>query len=343
MTITEARMPAASLTTTASGQPKVGVALLNFGGPWTLADVKPFLYRLFVNPSVLVGVPAPLRHLLAFTIAQVKGRSSVKCYEAIGGGSPQLAWTEAQAAGLRRQLNGQDARVRIEIGMRSAEPSIERALAALKDWGADELVLLPLFPHFSTTTTGTCFDEARAALKRLNWQPRVRAIIDWPDQPTYAALLRRTVDETVAQAEAERGAATHEPIHILFSAHSLPLKIVRRGDPYPRHVERTIAAVTRGLAHPWSLCFQSRNGRLPWLEPYLEDEIARLGAAGVRRLIVVPVSFVSDHIETLYELEQLYAAEARAHGVTHYYRARTFNDDPAFARVLRALLMEAGI
>ncbi|HEX8070458.1 MAG TPA: ferrochelatase [Pyrinomonadaceae bacterium] len=321
---------------------KVGVALLNFGGPWTLADVKPFLYRLFVNPAVLVGVPAPLRQLLAFTIAQVKGPSSVKAYAGIGGGSPQLRWTEAQARGLRAQLNGQGARVRIELGMRSAEPSIESALRALRDWGADELVLLPLFPHFSTTATGTCFDEARAALRRLGWQPPTREITSWPDQPAYAALLRRTVDEAVAQAEAERGDAD-ETIHILFSAHSLPLKIVRRGDPYQRDVQRTVAAVTAGLAHPWSLCFQSRNGRLPWLEPYLEDEIARLAAGGVRRLVVVPVSFVSDHIETLYELDQLYAAEARARGVTHYYRARTFNDDPEFARVLRALLAEVGL
>ncbi|PYS45971.1 MAG: ferrochelatase [Acidobacteria bacterium] len=314
-----------------------GVALLNFGGPWRLDDVKPFLYRLFVNPAVLVGVPAPLRQLLAFTIAQVKGPSSIRSYKSIGGGSPQLKWTRMQAEALQNLL---DDTVRIEVGMRSAEPSIEHALRKLKDWGARRLILLPLFPHFSTTTSGTCFKEARAALRRLNWNPLVREITNWPDHEPYARLLRRTVDEAVAEAESERG-ADKDPIHILFSAHSLPLKIVKLGDPYPSDIERTIKSVTRELKHPWSLCFQSRNGKLPWLEPYLEDEIKRLGGEGVRRLVVVPVSFVSDHIETLFELDQLYAEQSRAHGITHYYRARTFNDDPEFPRVLRSVLSEA--
>ena len=317
---------------------KTGIALLNFGGPWTLRDVKPFLYRLFVNPSVLVGVPAPVRQLLAFTIAQVKGPSSIRSYESIGGGSPQLRWTEAQAAGLRR-LVGDDSTA-IEIGMRSAEPSIESALSRLQSWGAERLILLPLFPHFSTTTTGTCFEEAHDALGRLGWNPEVQEVKAWPDHAGYISLLRQTLDETLEQAERERDDDT-DAIYVLFSAHSLPLKIVRRGDPYPADVERTIRAVTQDLQHPWSLCFQSRNGKMPWLEPYLEDEIARLGASGTRRVVVVPISFVSDHIETLFELDQLYAELAKRHGITHYYRARTFNDDPQFPRVLHSLLAEA--
>ena len=317
---------------------RTGILLLNFGGPWTLNDVKPFLYRLFVNPSVLVGVPAPFRQLLAFTIAQVKGPSSVRSYESIGGGSPQLKWTEVQAEGLRR-LTG-NGHVRIEIGMRSAEPSIENALRKLKVWGAEELILLPLFPHFSTTTSGTCFQEAWASLMRLDWNPYVHEIESWPDDARFIRLLRRTLDETLERAELERGRAADD-IHILFSAHSLPMKIVRRGDPYPAEVNRTIRAVTEGLEHPWSLCFQSRNGPVPWLKPYLEDEIKRLGREGVRRLVVVPLSFVSDHIETLFELDQLYAGLATSSGITHYYRSRTFNDDPEFARVLHSLLPEA--
>lgn len=331
---------------------KTGIALLNFGGPWTLRDVKPFLYRLFSNPAVLVGVPAPLRQALAFTIARVKGPSSVRSYRSIGGGSPQLMWTESQAEGLRRLFKSdadcgvgraRGAEVRVEIGMRSAEPSIETALRNLKGWGASRLVLLPLFPHFSTTTTGTCLEEAEAALRRMSWSPPRHEIRNWPDEPAYAALLRRTVDETLARAVAERG-ETDEPIHVLFSAHSLPLKIVERGDRYPEDVRRTVEAVTRDLEHPWSLCYQSRNGKMPWLQPYLEDELRRLAGEGIRRVVVAPVSFVSDHIETLYELDRLYADEARREGVTHYYRARTFNDDPEFAAVLRGILKkESGV
>src|SRR6266496_462577 len=150
---------------------KTGILVLNFGGPWTLSDVKPFLYRLFSNPAVLVGVPAPFRQLVALLIAQVKGRSSIKSYRSIGNGSPQLKWTTIQTEGLRRLLPRDS--LRVEMGMRSAEPSIERALLLLHNWGADRLVLLPLFPQFSTTTTGTCFTEVRTALTRLNWQPAV--------------------------------------------------------------------------------------------------------------------------------------------------------------------------
>jgi len=325
---------------------KTGIALLNFGGPWTLREVKPFLYRLFANPSVLVGVPAPLRQLAAFAIAQVKGPSSVECYRLIGGGSPQLMWTEAQAEGLRRLLSddGGHARgsVRVEVGMRSAEPSIESALRKLKDWGAEELVVLPLFPQFSTTTTGTCLQEVGDALRRLRWSPPLREVEHWPDHAAYAALLRRTVDEAIGQAERERG---DEPdaIHVLFSAHSLPLKIVERGDPYPRDVWRTVEAVAAGLGHSWSLCYQSRNGKMPWLEPYTEDELRRLGREGVRRVVVVPLSFVSDHVETLYELDMLYRERARECGITHYYRARAFNGDPEFPAVLRSVLKEANV
>jgi ferrochelatase len=317
---------------------KTGILLLNFGGPWTLSDVKPFLYRLFANPAVLVGVPAPFRQLLAFMIAQVKGPSSIRNYRAIGRGSPQLKWTTIQADGLRALLANDS--MRVEMGMRSADPTIERALMLLQDWGADRLVLLPLFPHFSTTTTGTCFTDVQAALGRLKWHPEISEITNWPDHSGYTALLRRSVDETVARAESERN-GSNDPLHVVFSAHSLPLKIVKRGDPYPRDIDRTIAAVTHELKPPWSLAFQSRNGKLPWLEPYLDDELKRLGRAGVKRVIVVPVSFVSDHIETLFELDQLYAKVARGHGITHYYRARCFNGDPAFSLVLHSLVQEA--
>jgi ferrochelatase len=315
---------------------KVGILLLNFGGPWTLSDVRPFLYRLFSNPRVLVGIPSPFRQLLAFTIAQVKGPSSIKSYRSIGGGSPQLVWTETQAEGLRSLLDRNS--IRVEIGMRSADPSIATALQRLQFWGATELILLPLFPQFSTTTTGTCFDEVTAALEELQWRPRMREINNWPDNPLYIQLLRKTTDEAVAETEAQRN-GDRSPVHVLFSAHSLPLKIVRLGDPYPHEVQRTIRAVTKGLQQPWSLAYQSRNGRLPWLQPYLEDELRGLGRAGVRNVVVVPISFVSDHIETLFELDQLYAEVAEEHGITNYHRARCFNGDSMFSQVLYSLLL----
>ena len=317
---------------------KRGVLLLNFGGPWTLADVKPFLYRLFVNPRVLVGIPAPWRQVLAFMIAQIKGPSSIRSYKLIGGGSPQLKWTAIQAEGLRQLLPADETRV--AIGMRSSDPTIETALAQLKFWGADELLLLPLFPQFSTTTTGTCFDVVEDGLNKLEWHPQLTTVTRWPDHPEYISLLRSSVDEAISLAESERNGST-APIHVVFSAHSLPMKIVERGDPYADDVARTVRAVTRDLQAPWSLAYQSRNGRLPWLKPYLDDELKRLGRDGLDTVVVVPVSFVSDHIETLFELDKLYVEVARKHGIKHYYRARCFNDDPQFPRVLQSILREA--
>jgi ferrochelatase len=317
---------------------KQGILLLNFGGPWTISDVKPFLYRLFANPRVLVGVPTPFRQALAFTIAQLKGPSSVESYRSIGGGSPQLKWTAIQADGLRRLLPRNE--VRVEIGMRSSEPTIETAMNQLKFWGAEELMLLPLFPQFSTTTTATCFDVVEEVPDKLNWRPVVREITNWPDHPAYISLLRSTVDQAICEAEFHRD-VPGAPIHVLFSAHSLPMKIVERGDPYPEDIARTIRAVTKDLDRPWSLAFQSRNGKLPWLEPYLEDEIKRLGKEGVDTVVVVPISFVSDHIETLFELDQLYANLARKHGIKNYRRARCFNGDAAFPRVLQSIVKEA--
>ncbi|HEX6046262.1 MAG TPA: ferrochelatase [Pyrinomonadaceae bacterium] len=317
---------------------KQGILLLNFGGPWTLSDVKPFLYRLFANPRVLVGIPSPWRQLLAFMIAQIKGPSSIKNYRSIGGGSPQLKWTVMQAEGLRQLLHRKE--VRVEVGMRSSDPSIEAALEQMKFWGADQLTLMPLFPQFSTTTTGTCFDVVEERLNKLGWHPQLTTITHWPDHPEYISLLRRSVDEAISLAESERN-GSKGPIHVVFSAHSLPMKIVELGDPYADDVARTVRAVTQGMQTQWSLAFQSRNGRLPWLKPYLEDELKRLGREGVDTVVVVPISFVSDHIETLFELDRLYLEMARKHGIKHYYRARCFNDDAQFPRVLQSILMEA--
>ena len=317
---------------------KRGVLLLNFGGPWTLADVKPFLYRLFANPRVLVGVPTPFRQLLAFIIAQVKGPSSIRNYRSIGGSSPQLKWTAIQAEGLRQLFRSKE--VRVELGMRSSEPSIETALEQMKFWGAEQLTLMPLFPQYSTTTTETCFDVVQESLNKLHWRPQLTTITHWPDHPQYISLLRDSIDEAIRLAVSERKDLT-SPVHVVFSAHSLPIKIVERGDPYADDVSRTVQAVTEGLQAPWSLAYQSRNGRLPWLQPYLEDELTRLGRAGIEAVVIVPISFVSDHIETLFELDHLYRGVARKHGIKHYYRARCFNDNPHFPRVLQTIVMEA--
>ncbi len=313
-----------------------GVLLLNFGGPGSPREVRPFLYRLFCDPYVLSGVPAPFRQALAAFIAVTRSPGSARCYAAIGGGSPQLRWTKVQAGGLERLLNsGGSAGVeyKVSVGMRSWEPDIRSGLEELRSWGAEELTLLPLYPQYSFTTTRSSLEEARRQLARMGWRPAVAEIAGWPDNPGYITLSRSLLEDTLRQA----AAAGAEP-HVIFSAHSLPLKTVESGDPYRGEVERTVAALSRGLSAPWSLAFQSRAGRLRWLEPYLENELPRLAAAGVRDIVVCPVSFVSDHIETLWELDMLYAGKAAELGFRSYRRVPVFNGDDRFFSVLKEVM-----
>jgi len=315
---------------------KSGIILLNLGGPSSTKEVRPFLYRLFSDPSILVGIPTPFRQLLAAFIALVKGGSSIKSYELIGGGSPQLKWTSAQASSLERHLlasaKGDDL-FKVVVGMRTSRPNIGDALAELKTWGADKVILLPLFPQFSTTTTLSCFLEAERVLKKMNWKVPLEKVHSWPNHPAYIRLLRKTLEEALAQAVSQR----RKP-YVLVSAHSLPMKIIESGDYYADEVQKTVGALTVDLKVPWSLAFQSRNGPVPWLKPYTEDEIERLAAQGIEDIVVVPISFVSDHIETLYELDLLYADLAKSKGVKSFSRTRSFNDDPEFSHVLSEVL-----
>lgn len=314
---------------------KTGILLLNLGGPHQLQDVKPFLYNLFSDPDILIGIPTPFRQVIAFFISQLKAKSSIEAYAKIGGGSPQLKWTQVQANQLEEELKKRNGDFKIAIGMRAWTPFIEDGLEELRTWGAEKLVLLPLFPQYSFTTTGSCFKEAERWLEKWNWRPQLVKVDRWPEHPVYIQMLLEGLEAKLKELKQ----LSSEPYHILFSAHSLPLKIVEKGDPYPKDVETTMHKLTKDLSHPWSLAFQSRNGKLPWLEPYTEDEIVRLGKSGIKNLIVVPISFVSDHIETLFELDMLYFDLAKEHGIKNFLRTPSFNNDPRFISLLASLVV----
>lgn len=303
------------------------ILLLNFGGPETNADVKPFLLRLFSDPNVLKGVPRWLAWFLARLIVFLKAKESKKTYAMIGGGSPQRYWTEKQAKLLQERLASGGRTEKVWIGMNYTAPFIEDTLREMQRENYERIIVVSLFPQFSTTTTGSCLSNLRDALRKLKWEPELVCVEQWHDQDSYTSLVRDQIAKTIGDLPVAE-------THVLFSAHSLPMKIINEGDPYPRHVDETVRETASDLKHNWSLAFQSRNGPLPWLGPHIDDEIKRLAGQGVRNLIVVPVSFVSDHIETLYELDILYADLSKAVGITDYRRVPTFNDDPRFAEVL---------
>ena len=309
---------------------KRGILLLNFGGPAELKDVRPFLYRLF-SDKVIIDLPTPFRQTLAHFIAFTRAATTRKMYAQIGGGSPQLKWTNAQLTEIQNQLGSN---IKVTVGNLTSAPDIGPALKDLKDWGAEKVVFLPLFPQFSTTTIGACYQEVDKVLAKMNWQPREQVRIKgFPDHPKYIELLRQTINESLATVAGKE-------VHVLFSAHSLPLTIIEKGDPYPAEIQKTIVAITSDLTVPWSLAFQSRSGKRPWLEPYTDDEIRKLAASGVKTLIVVPISFISDHIETLYELDLTYQDVAKKAGVENYLRTRCFNGDPKFSQTLLSIIQD---
>ena len=317
------------------GGRRIAVVLLNLGGPDDQASVKPFLFNLFNDPAI-IGLPNPFRTLLARLISSRRETSAQANYALMGGGSPLLPETRRQAAALADVLAGvlPGDEVRTFIAMRYWGPLSEETAVDVAAFGPDEIVLLPLYPQFSTSTT-------ESSLKR------------WAE--VYAGSgVSRTVccyPEALgwieAQADGMRARlaeAGDRSVRVLFSAHGIPESlIVRKGDPYQAQIESTCAAIAAraGLADgTWSICYQSRVGPMKWLGPSTPEAIAQAGRDGVG-VVVTPVAFVSEHIETLVELDIEYAELAHELGVTPYLRSPAVGVAAPFIRTLADAVVEA--
>jgi protoporphyrin/coproporphyrin ferrochelatase len=307
------------------------VVLMNLGGPDSPAAVRPFLYNLFSDPAI-IGLPAPLRLPLAWLVASRRAPVARDIYANLGGSSPLLANTQAQARALEGELG---AGYRCFIAMRYWHPLSAATVAEVKAWDPDEVVLLPLYPQFSTTTTASSFVVWRREALRQGLRSPTREIRSYPDAAGFIAALAASVAEALDRAGAATGA-----VRLLFSAHGLPLKIVRAGDPYPQQVACTAAAVVRALgptAPDWRVCYQSRVGPLAWLGPSLDEELRRAGRERVG-VVVAPISFVSEHSETLVELDRDYRRLAEAVGVPAYFRVPTVGSERRFIAALADLV-----
>ena len=318
----------------------VGVLLLNLGGPETLEDVRPFLFNLFSDPEIIRLRFSWLQSPLAWLISTMRASKSQANYRQIGGGSPLRYITEAQAQALQEQLKqkGQDANV--YVGMRYWHPFTEEAIARIKRDGIQELVIFPLYPQFSISTSGSSF---RLIEKLLQEDPSLQkikhtVIPSWYQEPGYLQAMAQLIAQELDQF------AHPDEVQIFFSAHGVPLSYVTEaGDPYQQEIENCTALIMETLnrPNPHTLAYQSRVGPVEWLKPYTEEAISELGAEGVKDLLVVPISFVSEHIETLQEIDIEYRELAEEAGIENFHRVPALNTHPVFIDSLATLVIEA--
>jgi len=308
---------------------RTAVVLFNLGGPDRPEAVKPFLINLFSDPAIM-RVPGIVRPLLAWLIASRRAKVAQGMYARIGGGSPIVAETEAQAKALKAMLGPEH---EVFIAMRYWHPFTAEAVKRVNEYAPERVVLLPLYPQFSTSTTQSSLDEWR----RLAPSLPTATIESYPTEEGFVAALARRTREAYAKASA------HGLPKVLFSAHGLPKKFVDEGDPYPLQVEETVARVVASVPIPaldYVVCYQSRIGPLEWLKPYTVDEIRDVARAR-RPIVVVPVAFVSEHSETLVELDMDYRELAEREGAPSYVRAPTVGTDVEFIAGLARLVRQA--
>lgn len=315
---------------------RTAIVLFNLGGPDRLEAVKPFRVNLFSDKAI-IRAPWFIRIWLSRMIASSSAKAALANYRLMGGKSPLLDLTQAQARALEATLGPEH---RCFIAMRYWHPFARETVREVKAWAPDRILLLPLYPQFSTTTTGSSLTDWREAAAEAGLTVPVTTLCCWFDDKAYIAAAAAMVREAIEDAMAQKPGL---PLRVLFSAHGLPESIVKAGDPYQAQVEATSAAVMALLADigvQAQVCYQSRATPQKWLEPSTIEAINRAGKDGVG-VVVVPVAFVSDHIETLVELDIENRHVAAQAGVPVYVRARVANDDPDFIRAVAGLVRRA--
>lgn len=311
---------------------RVAVVLFNLGGPDGPEAVRPFLYNLFRDPAI-IGAPGPIRLALAQLISRTREKSAKANYALMGGGSPLLPETRKQAEALSAALAGGEDDVRVFIAMRYWKPLTRDTAAEVAAFAPDEIVLLPLYPQFSTTTTGSSLREWYAS---YTGPGRTVALCCYPDEPGLVAAHAQLIERTIAEA------GDPANLRVLFSAHGLPERVVQQGDPYQAQVEATVAAVVARIGRPidWRISYQSRVGPLKWIGPATDAEIEATAREG-RPLLVCPIAFVSEHVETLVELDHEYRTLAEQAGCPQYLRVPALGTAPAFIEGLAAMVRTA--
>ena len=314
----------------------MGVVLFQLGGPDSLESIEPFLLNLFRDPDIIDFPFAKIaREPLARLISSSRGKKVRDHYSKIGGKSPILEYTKCQAQALERELQ-LDCDAKVHIAMRYWHPLTEVAVRSVEQQMPDEIVLLPLYPQYSKTTTGSSLNEW---YRRIEFSPirhiPTRTIQEFHADPGYLRAITSRIEESLMRFP------PLEEVQFVFSAHSLPVSVIEGGDPYRDQIEQTVNLVLEcgGWHCPHTLCYQSKVGASKWLQPSLHDTIHRLAMQKVRNVLVIPIAFVSDHVETLSEINQEAREEAIHRGILQFEMMRGLNDSPEFIRALAGLAL----
>lgn len=309
---------------------RIAVVLFNLGGPAGAADVEPFLKNLFSDPAIIRS-PLPVRFVLSRMIARGRAPKAIANYARMGGGSPLLAETMKQAQALDASLKTKGVEAKSFIAMRYWKPFADETIAAVNAWKPDRTVLLPLYPQFSTTTTASSLKSWSEA-----GGPAAAAICCYPSAPDFIASHARKI------LDAWAAAGKPGNVRLLLSAHGLPEMIVKAGDPYQWQIELTAKTLRPLLPSDWEteVCYQSRVGRLKWIGPLSDERIERAAKDG-KSILICPIAFVSEHIETLVELDHDYKQIAEAAGAKAYIRAPALGVEAGFIAALADLVIKA--
>jgi ferrochelatase len=311
---------------------RIGVVLFQLGGPDTLEAIEPFLFNLFCDPDIIDFPFARIgRKPLAKLISSTRARKVQHHYATIGGGSPIRWFTEQQARALQLKLTESGLDAHCFVAMRYWHPFTAQAIEQLRDAGCDEVVLLPLYPHYSSTTTGSSLNEWRRLFQD---DIAVHCIETFYGHELYLQALVEKIDEALARfSDPERP-------EIVFSAHSVPVAVIQKGDPYQRQIEETVELLMQrgGWTNGYRLCYQSKVGASKWLQPSLHASLRELAMEKAREVCIVPISFVSDHVETLGEIDHEARAEAAKLGIKRFEMTSGLNDSPTFIAALADLV-----
>jgi ferrochelatase len=315
--------------------PKQAVILFNLGGPDTLEAIEPFLFNLFCDTDIF-KMPVGQK-LFAKLISRSRARKVREKYRQIGGSSPINKWTEIQRSMLQQELQKEVADVEVFTAMRYWNPMIRNVANEISGKNFDKIVLLPLYPHYSITTTGSSFNEWKRFYKGdMN---RLRFVSDYFDNQPYISALNDRINEAVLRFPEK----VRNDIQMIFSAHGTPESLVKKGDPYSGQIKKTveIVMVERNFSHDYHLCFQSKVGPVKWLEPSTDKTIEALGQKNKKHLLIIPISFVSDHIETLHELDIEYRDIAGRANIENFIVMKGLNDSRLFCEALKEIALKA--